>query len=158
MGRACGLGWLVVVILAAGLAAIGAWAASDAAAAESRFRWLVSAIALWSAAACAALHFWLHQFCGSVQWNGYEWLLVTENVTSTDRRVGSIRGHPEVLADLQSHVWVCLSTVGGGRLWIWLERSREPGRWLDLRRALYSPAPLGANVADQPDAAGGRGP
>ncbi|MGJ7508010.1 hypothetical protein [Variovorax sp. GT1P44] len=49
--------------------------------------------------------------------------------------------------DLQSLLLVCLTEPGRSRHWIWVERQAKPESWRDLRRALYSRAPLAASTA-----------
>lgn len=46
----------------------------------------------------------------------------------------------ERVYDLQRAVLLRLHNPDGACTWIWVERSTEPGRWLDLRRALVAHA------------------
>nr|WP_311732147.1 hypothetical protein [Variovorax paradoxus] len=53
----------------------------------------------------------------------------------------------KVALDFQS-LLVCLTDARRARRWVWLDRSTLPERWQDLRRAVYSRAPLASPVAD----------
>ncbi|MDQ7743256.1 hypothetical protein [Hydrogenophaga pseudoflava] len=46
----------------------------------------------------------------------------------------------ERIYDLQRAMLLRLHNPDGARTWIWVERGTEPGRWLDLRRALVAHA------------------
>jgi hypothetical protein len=56
---------------------------------------------------------------------------------------------PEVLLDLQAHLWLRVVPIGHACQWLWLERSSQPERWMDLRRAVYSRARSGVDNADE---------
>lgn len=60
----------------------------------------------------------------------------------------TLSSSPEILLDLQSYLWVHAIT-GRGHVWLWLERSAQPERWMDLRRAVYSRAKPGADNTDE---------
>ena len=51
-------------------------------------------------------------------------------------------GRLEVCLDFQSLMLLNLSEFGRPRRWMWLERASDPQRWQDLRRAVYSRAPM----------------
>ncbi|RZL67732.1 MAG: hypothetical protein EOP77_03735 [Variovorax sp.] len=52
-----------------------------------------------------------------------------------------------VALDLQSLLLVRLQGAGIHCRWRWLERRSDPGRWNDLRRALYARPPAASNRA-----------
>jgi hypothetical protein len=54
----------------------------------------------------------------------------------------------KVALDFQSSLLVCLTDAGRARRWVWLDRSTLPERWRDLRRAVYSRAPLAGSIPD----------
>jgi toxin CptA len=62
--------------------------------------------------------------------------------------------------DFQSSLLVCLTDARRARRWVWLDRSARPERWQDLRRAVYSRAPLASPVAASrlPSASGAHHP
>lgn len=78
-----------------------------------------------------------------LQWNGLHW--------SCDDASRPCGANAAVHLDLQSLVLVRLHGAGRPALWLWLERSSCPERWLDLRRALYANVPRTAEpVLNQP--------
>lgn len=136
------LGVLLAVILMVSVAACSAWALRGAPS-----WWLVAAAGgSWLLAAGGVIHFWMLQWRGAIRWDGQCWSLerAAPHAPST-----AILGAPEVLLDLQSHLWVHARPTGGGAVWLWLECSAQPERWMDLRRAVYSRASPGADNADE---------
>lgn len=84
---------------------------------------------------------------GLLRWDGKGWSLDHPSGSAHDEPV-TLQQAPQVLLDLQSHLWLCATTAGRGRLWLWLERSAQPEHWWDLRRAVYSRARLGGDHVD----------
>jgi len=111
------------------------------------------ALCAWLLAACGALHFWWHQLSGTIRWDGQSWAVAD----LSGGAVTALSGPPEILLDMQSHLWVIVSPAGRRRLWLWLERSSQPERWMDLRRAVYSRAKPGVDHADASAPASSRG-
>lgn len=109
---------------------------------------------LWCVAAASALHFWFYQFTGSIRWDGKDWALESSESVAA-RMVLSVA--PDPVLDLQSHLWLHVLTPERGRIWLWVERSARPERWLDLRRAVYSRARPGADNADETAPASSQG-
>ena len=99
------------------------------------------AYAVWSGAAIAAFCFWKHQWCGALRWDGRHWQL--DDARQPDRFL-ALSAAPEVLLDVQSCLWVVVFLEERRRVWLWLDRTRQPERWMDLRRAVYSRATPGA--------------
>lgn len=102
--------------------------------------------ALWGLSVAGALQCWRSQFCGVLRWDGLHWQL---DGLQPQGVPWALSRPPEVLVDVQSHVWVCVTPIGRRRIWLWLERSSQPERWMDLRRAVYSRARPGADNADE---------
>ena len=100
------------------------------------------AIGVWLAAVAGGVHFWLQQPLGALRWDGQHWTLLG---VRPDADAKLLSGPPEVFLDLQSHLWVQVSPTGHRGIWLWLERSGQPERWMDLRRAVYSRAKPGAD-------------
>ncbi|CAN7283889.1 hypothetical protein LJR084_001478 [Variovorax sp. LjRoot84] len=71
-----------------------------------------------------------------------------------------LRAGVKVALDFQSSLLLCLTEARRMRRWVWLDRSTLPERWQDLRRAVYSRAPLAGPVAEsrQPAASGSHHP
>lgn len=91
----------------------------------------------WAAAVLAVLHFWWYQFTGHIRWNGQAWSL---DVSAQDSTAYLLDRPPEVFIDLQTHLFLRTVPVGRRPVWLWLERSSAPERWMELRRAVYSRA------------------
>lgn len=104
------------------------------------------AFALWLLAAFSALHFWWRQTSGALHWDGQSWVLEPGRPSAA---ILVLSGSPQVLVDLQSRLWVHVRFSEGGSAWLWLDRSLQPERWVDLRRAVYSRARPGADNADK---------
>src|SRR5690606_17362221 len=93
------------------------------------------------------LHFWWRQVSGWLRWDGQSWTLEPD---SSHAAVLALTSAPEVLVDLQSCLWVSARLSSGrAHVWLWLDRSSQPERWMDLRRAVYSRARPGADKADE---------
>lgn len=102
--------------------------------------------ALWLVAAGGALHYWLRQPRGMLQFDGHTWTLHHGRTSGTSQ---ALSGPPEVVLDLQAHLWVRIMPSGDSPLWLWLERSSQPERWMDLRRAVYSRATPDVDNVDE---------
>ena len=77
---------------------------------------------------------WKNLPCGQLAWNGDAWTW-----QSAGEQTGSALNELSVIADLQSRLLIRFENQAGKGLWLWVERSSLPTRWLDLRRAVYSP-------------------
>ncbi|BEP92824.1 hypothetical protein GmRootA79_12080 [Acidovorax sp. A79] len=151
--RSRALGCVLAGALLAGAGGLGAWFFRGSGAGSL---WPVLAGGgLWLVAAASALHFWVHQLSGAIRWDGQSWALESGQPGDT---LAALSASPEVLLDVQSHLWLHARPAGRGRIWLWLERSTQPERWMDLRRAVYSRPRPGAGNADEtaPAAAVGR--
>lgn len=110
---------------------------------------------LWLVVAGCAFQFWLAQPVGTIHWDGQAWSVATLTGLAQDE-ARALSAPPAVFLDMQSHLWVHVLPAGRRGLWLWLDRSGQPERWMDLRRAVYSRAKPGVD----PDAiapAGSRG-
>ena len=105
------------------------------------------ALGLWLLAAVGAAHFWWSQPLGVLQFDGQAWTLGQTAKSFSGPLALSVP--PEVLLDLQAHLWVRIVPIGHSSQWLWLERSSQPERWMDLRRAVYSRARSGVDNADE---------
>jgi hypothetical protein len=153
--RSRALGCVLAGVLLAGAVGLGAWFLRGSGVGVDSPWPVLAGGALWLVAAASTLHFWLHQFSGAIRWDGRSWALEGGQPGDT---LAALSGPPEVLLDLQSHLWLHACPTGRGRIWLWLERSTLPERWMDLRRAVYSRPRPGAGNADEtaPAAAVGR--
>ena len=138
------LGALLLALLFTGAGVVAAWVSSGA-----RDVVLSAAVALglWLSAAAGAAHFWWSQPRGVLQFDGQAWTLGQTAKSFSGPLALSVP--PEVLLDLQAHLWVRIVPIGHSSQWLWLERSSQPERWMDLRRAVYSRARSGVDNADE---------
>lgn len=138
------LGALLLAFLLTGAGVVTAWVSSGA-----RDVVLSAAVALglWLSAAAGAAHFWWSQPRGVLQFDGQAWTLGQTAKSFSGPLALSVP--PEVLLDLQAHLWVRIVPIEHASQWLWLERSSQPERWMDLRRAVYSRARSGVDNADE---------
>ena len=138
------LGALLLAFLLTGAGVVTAWVSSGA-----RDVVLSAAVAfgLWLLAAAGAAHFWWSQPRGVLQFDAQAWTLGPTAKSFSGPLALSVP--PEVLLDLQAHLWVRIVPSGHSSQWLWLERSSQPERWMDLRRAVYSRARSGVDNADE---------
>lgn len=138
------LGALLLALLFIGAGVVAAWVGFGA-----RDAVLSAAVALglWLLAAAGAAHFWWGQPRGVLQFDGQAWTLGQTAKSFSGPLALSVA--PEVLLDLQAHLWVRVAPIRHSSQWLWLERSSQPERWMDLRRAVYSRARSGVDNADE---------
>ena len=84
-------------------------------------------------AGVAAYTGWRRSPVGQLAWDGGVW-----RWESGGYQAGVAEYELSVLADLQHYLLLRLENPARTRLWLWVERSVMPERWLDLRRAVYS--------------------
>ena len=111
----------------------------------------------WMLALAGVLRFWRGQPRGAVRWDGQSWAFQCTPKGLSPGTSVAMAASPDVLLDLQSHLWVKIRFQDGPPAWIWLERKAQPERWMDLRRAVYSRARPGADNADETAPANSRG-
>ena len=139
---------LVVMLWCIGAAALVMWFPSHRVSADtSNWRdWLAATALLASAAGTVS-------FCktgdqGQLVWDGEFWH--REGVASIWRRKFRILGlfdqmtdgantQVQVVFDVQAAMLLRLTRGQCAPQWMWVTRSAHPERWLDLRRAVYSP-------------------
>ena len=138
------LGALLLALLFTGAGVAVAWVSSGA---RDAVVSAAVALGLWLLAAAGAAHFWWGQPRGVLQFDGQAWTLGQTAKSFSGPLALSVP--PEVLLDLQVHLWVRIVPIGHSAQWLWLERSSQPERWMDLRRAVYSRARSGVDNADE---------
>ena len=67
-------------------------------------------------------------------WDGQYW-----RWESASYQAGTAEYELVVSADFQHALLLRVNNMAQASLWFWAERSAMPSRWLDLRRAVYSP-------------------
>ena len=85
-------------------------------------------------AGAAAYTGWRNAPAGRLAWDGQAW-----RWESPGYQAGAAEYELSVLADFQRALLLRLENPAHARLWLWVERRGMPERWLDLRRAVYSP-------------------
>ena len=150
-GRSATLGVGLAVVLLASATGLVVWAFRGANASST---WVLIVVFLWFLALLGAFHFWSSQRVGILGWDGQSWTWETV-VPKVETSV--LSAPPQVFLDLQSHLWVSVVPMARVGVWVWLERSPHPERWMDLRRAVYSRAISGADSPDETAPASSRG-
>ena len=77
---------------------------------------------------------WNHSRGGHLAWDGAVW-----HWESPGYQTGTAEHKLAVIADFQHMLLLRLENQAGANLWLWLEKKAMPERWMDLRRAVYSP-------------------
>ena len=77
---------------------------------------------------------WKHLPTGQLAWDGEVW-----RRESPGYQTGTAEQNLSVIADFQHRMLLRLENQAGASLWLWLEKTSMPERWLDLRRAVFSP-------------------
>ena len=106
-------------------------------------------------AGVAAYIGWMNSPAGQIAWDGQFW-----RWESPGYQTGVAHQQLSVIADFQHLLLLRIENQAHASLWLWVERKAFPARWLDLRRAVYSPERLPAlaqgpgvsGVAQFPDA------
>jgi hypothetical protein len=125
--------------------AIGAVAAGFVASLQSQAPWVAHGVfVLCVACAAAAFIQWRKSPNGTLAWDRDHWSFVSVLSTS---KIPLPLDDATVHLDFQLVMLVSFSSQTGRRLWIWLERANDQGRWRILRRAIF--ARPGDKVADQ---------
>lgn len=73
---------------------------------------------------------WRSSPTGILQWDGRSWLWTAAG----DHPVSQV----SVQLDLQDVLLLTCEMATGRRLWLWVQHSAQPARWLALRRALMA--------------------
>ena len=96
-------------------------------------------------AGIAARSSWNRLPGGQLAWDGEVW-----HWESLGYQTGAAEQKLSVIADFQHWMLLRLENQAGASLWLWLEKNSMPERWLDVRRAVFSPHKSSAGLA-RPD-------
>ncbi|WP_092001246.1 protein YgfX [Polaromonas sp. OV174] len=131
LGRSRFLGRFLFALWLAGLLSVLLWFEQT-----RLFDWrmLVGLVAVVGAGLAARRGWTGAAQAGQLAWDGEVW-----HWEPGSYQIGSAEHEVSVIADFQQALLLRLENQSGGRLWLWLERNAMPERWLDLRRAVYSP-------------------
>ncbi|EJL78655.1 hypothetical protein PMI15_04248 [Polaromonas sp. CF318] len=131
LGRSRFLGALLLGLWLCGLSLTLLWFLQGA----GRLDWrIVLALVFVAGAGAAAYVSWRNAPAGQLAWDGEVW-----RWESPGYQAGVAEYGLSVLADFQNILLLRLENQAHACLWLWMERRSMPERWLDLRRAVYSP-------------------
>lgn len=82
----------------------------------------------------AAWYGWANAPVGQLAWDGQVW-----RWEGPGYQAGVAEYELSVALDFQKVMLLRLENQAHAKLWLWAERRAFPERWLDLRRAVYSP-------------------
>lgn len=100
---------------------------------HSGWRMLAAGLVL-TVVAIGAGRGWKNSPEGQLAWNGQVW-----RWESSGYQAGAGDHELTVIADFQRLLVLRLENQAHASLWLWVERKAFSDRWLDLRRAVYSP-------------------
>ena len=130
MGRSRLQGQLLLMVWLAGAVASSFWIAG---AQETGWRQALGCLSL-ILAGTLAWTFWKNSPIGNLGWDGQAW-----HWESKGYPLGSAEHTVFVALDFQSLMLLRLDNPAQATLWLWAERGMFDGRWMDFRRAVYSP-------------------
>ena len=130
IGRSRFLGWLLTGGWLVGLGTALLWSGTSE---SPDWRTALAALSVLGAGS-AAVSAWRCMPAGQLTWDGQVWHW--QGAGAQDALTGQ---ELRVAADLQHSLLMHLQSSKGAGLWLWAEKKVLPGRWLDLRRAVYSP-------------------
>lgn len=116
--------WLMVAI------AVGVWIANSQLFGGRQ----ALGLALLTVSGAAAWTGWKNSAVGQLSWDGQDW-----HWQSNGYQAGAVDHNVSIAFDFQSLMLLRVDNRAHAKLWLWAERSAFPERWLDLRRAVYSP-------------------
>ncbi len=85
-------------------------------------------------AGLTALVGWKTSPCGQLAWDGQIW-----RWEGSGYQLGAAEQKLSVVVDFQNLLLLRLENPAHAHLWLWAEHKVLPERWLDFRRAVYSP-------------------
>ena len=111
---------------------------------------LFLAVTAVTLAGLAAYIGWKNSPVGQLAWDGQFW-----RWEGPGYQTGAAEQKLSVIVDCQNLLLLRLENPAHARLWLWAERRSLPERWLDFRRAVYSPH-KGIEQAPQDDLQAGK--
>ena len=123
-------GLLLLMVWLAGAVVISLWIA---AAQEIGWRQALGALSLVFAS-MLVWKFWKNSPVGHLSWDGQAWFWESKGYA-----LGSAEHTVVVAFDFQALMLLRLDNPARARMWLWAERKTFAGRWMDFRRAVYSP-------------------
>lgn len=130
LGRSPFLGGLLLVLWLAGLVSVLLWWNVTR---QFDWRMLLAGFSVLLAGLAARIT-WDNLPGGQLAWDGDVW-----RWESPSYQTGVGEHALSVIADFQQRLLLRLENQAGASLWLWVEKNAMPERWLDFRRAVYSP-------------------
>lgn len=130
LGRSPFLGGLLLVLWLAGLVSVLVWWSVTR---QFDWRMLLAGFSVLLAGLAARIT-WNNLPAGQLAWDGDVW-----RWESVVYQTGAGEHALSVIADFQQRLLLRLENPDGASLWLWVEQNAMPERWMDLRRAVYSP-------------------
>jgi toxin CptA len=137
LGRSRFLGALLLGAWLSGLFGILLWHSQGTGLLDWRFVLMGTTVL---GAGIAAGIAWRGSSVGRLAWDGQVW-----RWESLGYQAGTTEYELCVLGDFQQLLLLRLEDSDHACLWLWAERRAMPERWLDLRRAIYSPRKLASS-------------
>ena len=138
LGRSHWLAWVLSGFWLGSVLVVGAWI--DA---SQHIGWRHSTgLAAVICAGLAAYIGWKNSPIGQLAWDGQVW-----RWEGPGYQAGVAEYELAAAVDLQHVMLLRIENPAHAKLWLCAERSAFPDRWLDLRRAVYSPHRLPVGVA-----------
>lgn len=136
LGRSRFQALLLAALWCVGTLSIVCWLYSGQ---QARWHVVLSLVAL-ACAGLAALVGWQNTTAGQVIWDGQSW-----RWEGLGYECGIAEQRVSVMADFQGLLLLRIQGDTQKSRCVWCERSAFPERWLDFRRALFSPGRYAAN-------------
>ena len=130
LGRSPFLGGMLLALWLAGLVSVLFWWNAMR---QPDWRILLASVTVLLAGLAARIS-WDNLLGGQLAWDGDAW-----RWESTGYQTGADEDSLSVVADFQQRLLLRLESQAGASLWFWVEQNAMPERWLDFRRAVYSP-------------------
>lgn len=130
LGRSRLQAQLLLLVWLGSAAAISYWMATVQ---ELGWRQVLGASTL-ALSGALAWTFWKNSPVGHLSWDGQAWYWESKGYPS-----GAAEQTVSVAFDCQMMMLLQIDNPAQARLWIWAEKRMFAERWLDFRRAVYSP-------------------
>ena len=138
LGRSRWQAWVLAGFWFAAVLLVGAWVLASQ---HLGWRQLTGFLALASVGV-AAYSGWKNSPVGQLSWDGQVW-----RWEGPGYQAGVAEYELLAAADFKNVMLLRIENQAHAKLWLWAERRAFPSRWLDLRRAVYSPHRASADSA-----------
>ena len=130
LGRSHLHGWILLCGSIAGVLLVSVWAVGSQ---QLGWRQLTGIAAVFGAS-WVAFRGWKNSPVGQLAWDGQVW-----RWEGPGYQAGVAQYDLWAAADFKNVMLLRIENQAHATLWLWAERKSSPERWLDLRRAVYSP-------------------